>query len=97
MAITAPRPVEHDCEPSGSSTSIKEKDAGEGDVSSLQETSSEQRSLMRNGRVSRLSTPFIASHDIPRGAIFALQALLAYLLMLAVMCVNLVQRGVTAN
>lgn len=29
--------------------------------------------------------PFILSHDLPRGAIFALQSLLAYALMLAVM------------
>jgi len=33
----------------------------------------------------RLIAPFILSHDIPRGAIHALQALLSYALMLAVM------------
>ena len=34
---------------------------------------------------SRSLPPFIASHDLPRGAIFALHSLLAYALMLAVM------------
>ncbi|KAH9921949.1 Ctr copper transporter [Epithele typhae] len=33
----------------------------------------------------RTYPPFIPSHDIPRGALFAFQALLYYLLMLAVM------------
>jgi len=33
----------------------------------------------------RTIPPFIASHDIPRGAIHALQALLGYVLMLSVM------------
>jgi len=33
----------------------------------------------------RIMAPFIAAHDIPRGAIHALQALLGYALMLAVM------------
>jgi len=33
----------------------------------------------------RVIAPFIASHDIPRGAIHAFQALLGYALMLAVM------------
>lgn len=33
----------------------------------------------------RVIVPFIAAHDIPRGAIYALQAFLSYALMLAVM------------
>ncbi|TCD70041.1 hypothetical protein EIP91_005022 [Steccherinum ochraceum] len=33
----------------------------------------------------RVIPPFILSHDVPRGMVFALQALLAYVLMLAVM------------
>lgn len=37
----------------------------------------------------RTIPPFIASHDIPRGAIHALQTLLGYILMLSVMCVHL--------
>ncbi|VDB84492.1 unnamed protein product [Peniophora sp. CBMAI 1063] len=36
-------------------------------------------------RRARLIAPFIASHDLSRGALYALQALLAYALMLAVM------------
>lgn len=38
-------------------------------------------------RPHRILPPFIASHDLPRGAIFAFQSLLAYALMLAVMWV----------
>ncbi|EIN13571.1 hypothetical protein PUNSTDRAFT_79204 [Punctularia strigosozonata HHB-11173 SS5] len=41
-------------------------------------------SLSRKGRARR-APAFIASHDLPRGAIFAVQALVGYLLMLAVM------------
>lgn len=66
--------------------SAKEKETVESDVNSLQETPLEHTSLLRSGRVSRISPPFVASHDLPRGAMFAFQALLAYLLMLAVMC-----------
>ena len=36
-------------------------------------------------RTPRTLPPFIASHDVPRGIAFALQAVLAYALMLAVM------------
>lgn len=36
---------------------------------------------------SRTSLPFIASHDIPRGMLFVVQALVGYMLMLAVMWV----------
>jgi copper transporter 1 len=36
-------------------------------------------------RSARMIVPFIAAHDIPRGAIYAFQALLSYTLMLAVM------------
>lgn len=56
--------------------------------SDAQKAQTEQTSLMRGGRVSRISPPFIASYDIPRGIIFAFQALLAYILMLAVMWVS---------
>ncbi|KAH8100551.1 Ctr copper transporter family-domain-containing protein [Cristinia sonorae] len=38
-----------------------------------------------NAKRTRIIPPFIASHDLPRGVAFALQSLLAYLLMLAVM------------
>ena len=41
----------------------------------------------RQVRSPRTIPPFIASHDIPRGALYAFQALLMYALMLAVMCV----------
>ena len=69
--------------------SAKEKETLESDVNSLQETPLEHTSLLRSGRVSRTSPPFVASHDLPRGVMFAFQALLAYLLMLAVMCAPL--------
>ena len=39
----------------------------------------------------RTIPPFIAAHDLPRGAIHALQALIGYALMLSVMCVHLMQ------
>lgn len=39
----------------------------------------------------RMIAPFIPAHDIPRGAIHALQALLGYTLMLAVMYVLLMR------
>ena len=38
-------------------------------------------------RAARTVEPFILSHDLPRGILYALQAFLAYTLMLAVMCV----------
>ena len=38
-------------------------------------------------RATRTVEPFILSHDLPRGVLYALQAFLAYTLMLAVMCV----------
>lgn len=37
-------------------------------------------------RAPRTIPPFIPAHDIPRGALYAFQALLTYALMLAVMC-----------
>lgn len=40
---------------------------------------------VRSQRLPRTVPPFIASHDVPRGALFALQSLLFYILMLAVM------------
>ncbi|KDQ30566.1 hypothetical protein PLEOSDRAFT_1088433 [Pleurotus ostreatus PC15] len=46
-----------------------------------QELSSRSRHL----RVRRTIAPFIAMHDLPRGALFAIQSLLMYTLMLAVM------------
>lgn len=33
----------------------------------------------------RMIAPFVAAHDIPRGAIHALQALLSYAFMMAIM------------
>ncbi len=46
-----------------------------------------QPSAVRARRSPRTIPPFIPSHDVPRGVLFALQALLYYALMLAVMCV----------
>ncbi|TFK88567.1 hypothetical protein K466DRAFT_66691 [Polyporus arcularius HHB13444] len=44
-----------------------------------------QPSVIRARRSPRTIPPFIPSHDVPRGVLFALQALLYYALMLAVM------------
>ena len=57
------------------------------DVNSLQETHAGKGRSIRDLRVSRTSPPFVLSHDVPRGVAFAFQALLAYILMLAVMWV----------
>ncbi|TBU35037.1 Ctr copper transporter [Dichomitus squalens] len=43
------------------------------------------KAARRPQRSSRMIPPFIPSHDVPRGALFAFQALLFYVLMLAVM------------
>ena len=69
-----------------SPTEIKEAEAVDHDNDSLQATPTERRALLRKVQA-RSAPPFIASHDIPRGLLFAFQALLAYILMLAVMCV----------
>lgn len=55
----------------------------------LDRAPSERDLLVRDTRATRLSPPFVASHDIPRGIAFALQAVLGYALMLAVMWVYL--------
>jgi len=55
-------------------------------VTEIQSVSrSNSSSPTRAHKPSRMIAPFIAAHDIPRGAIHALQALLGYTLMLAVM------------
>ena len=66
------------------SNSLKQADPDSVDA---QRASTERDSLIRQGYVSRSVPPFIATHDIPRGIIFAFQACLAYILMLAVMYV----------
>lgn len=71
--------------PTAPSTPAKELDGVDVDVNSLQEIPKGQADSIRSGRVSRSSPPFILSHDLPRGVAFAFQALLAYILMLAVM------------
>jgi len=43
------------------------------------------QSTPQSKRGPRSLPPFITSHDLPRGAMFSLQALLAYIMMLAVM------------
>lgn len=53
------------------------------DVQSISRTNSS--SPTRASKTPRMIAPFVAAHDIPRGAIHALQALLGYVLMLAVM------------
>jgi len=72
---------------SSSADSSKEKapaDVEEINVSSLS-SSSEQGPFLSSRRTPRTVAPFILAHDLPRGALYALQALLAYVLMLAVM------------
>jgi len=71
-----------DVEPSPDSSSTcheKSPDIAE-EASSVKDAPS-----LKQGRPARTLPPFIASHDIPRGVLFALQALLGYVLMLAVM------------
>jgi solute carrier family 31 (copper transporter), member 1 len=53
-------------------------------VGSEEDKASAGSSSSRKRRVRRVM-PFIPSHDLPRGAVFAFQALIGYLLMLAVM------------
>ena len=65
----------------------------EEDVNSLKGPPSGRDITYHTSRVSRASPPFIASHDIPRGIAFASQALLGYLLMLAVMWVLFILHG----
>ena len=66
---------------------VSEKDfeASKDDVESIKEIPVVKGNVYRNGRLTRLSPPFVASHDLPRGLVFAFQAFLAYVLMLAVM------------
>lgn len=45
----------------------------------------ENKSCSQGVRKTRTVPPFIAAHDVSRGAIHALQALLGYILMLAAM------------
>lgn len=42
--------------------------------------------ITARARHPRTITPFIATHDIPRGILYSLQMFMMYLLMLAVMC-----------
>ena len=51
----------------------------------IQTVSRSNTSSPHASKSSRMAAPFIASHDIPRGAIYAVQALLGYALMLSVM------------
>ncbi|KZP32306.1 hypothetical protein FIBSPDRAFT_907384 [Athelia psychrophila] len=66
-----------DVDPSNSPRPAEVPSSPAGSSSSL--AASPSKSTMRT------IPPFIASHDIPRGAIHALQALLSYALMLSVM------------
>ncbi|KAJ3842972.1 Ctr copper transporter [Lentinula raphanica] len=47
--------------------------------------SANSKSPASSGQNQRTVPPFIAAHDVSRGAIYAVQALLGYILMLAVM------------
>lgn len=58
------------------------EDIAEVDVVSISKPTGSDIAVARTPRV---LPPFVAAHDVPRGFAYALQALLAYLLMLAVM------------
>lgn len=61
----------------------KDTEVEEVDVNRLPSQSAASRS--RASRSPRVIPPFIPSHDFTRGILFAFQALLQYLLMLAIM------------
>lgn len=54
---------------------------------SLGEATRASVTLSSPTRAARSYPPFISSHDVPRGALFAIQALIYYVLMLVVMWV----------
>ncbi|OSD06008.1 hypothetical protein PYCCODRAFT_1069010 [Trametes coccinea BRFM310] len=62
-----------------------EQDKKVADVEEMKASPSLSRRPAIPARPTRTIPPFIASHDIPRGALYAFQALLMYALMLAVM------------
>jgi len=71
---------------SGPPASLQKGDgASDINASGLLKSSSESSHSVRPERNPRSVPPFIPSHDLPRGAIYAVQALMAYALMLAVM------------
>ncbi|KAI1797680.1 Ctr copper transporter family-domain-containing protein [Ganoderma leucocontextum] len=67
------------------SRSPKLKEVGTSGVEEVNINPLPSQSARRLQRPIRTIPPFIPSHDIPRGALFAFQALLYYVLMLAVM------------
>ncbi|KAH9949020.1 Ctr copper transporter [Amylocystis lapponica] len=74
--------------PSPITTPSKEKtpsDIEEVNINSLSGSYMEQGPFLSSRRAPRRISPFIIAHDFPRGVLYALQALLAYVLMLAVM------------
>ncbi|KAM5538233.1 hypothetical protein V8D89_008120 [Ganoderma adspersum] len=80
---------ENSCHASGSPSSVpgasKLKEVGTSGVEEVDINPSPSQPGRRLPRPIRTFPPFIPSHDIPRGALFAFQALLYYVLMLAVM------------
>ncbi|KAI9057184.1 hypothetical protein FKP32DRAFT_1661838 [Trametes sanguinea] len=64
---------------------LDEQDKKAADVQDVKVTSLPSKRPAVPARPARTIPPFIASHDIPRGALYAFQALLMYALMLAVM------------
>ncbi|TFY67342.1 hypothetical protein EVJ58_g1690 [Rhodofomes roseus] len=87
LAIAANKDIS---ERSATWTPTKEQDAAdieEVNVNSLSGKFAAPVFVIR--RASRNIEPFILLHDLPRGILYALQAFLAYTLMLAVMCVML--------
>lgn len=88
--MTSSTPVT-ECSASGSpstlseSSKLKEEEVGTSGVQETDVNPLPSPPGRRLQRPIRTIPPFILSHDIPRGALFAFQALLYYVLMLAVM------------
>ena len=92
MATMMSSTSNNSCHASGSPSSLpgvsKMKEVGTSGVEEVNINASPSQPGRRLPRPLRTVPPFIPSHDIPRGALFAFQALLYYVLMLAVMCVQ---------
>lgn len=92
-ASTSDNPCHASSSPSSLPAALKLKEVGTSGVEEVNINPSPSQPGRRLPRPLRTVPPFIPSHDIPRGALFAFQALLYYVLMLAVMCVQERFRG----
>ncbi|KAI0374383.1 hypothetical protein BV20DRAFT_961534 [Pilatotrama ljubarskyi] len=77
------------CHSSG--RSVEHKKSAHVDEIAINELPSQSNVPVRSRvRVARTVPPFVPSHDLPRGVLYAFHTLLTYALMLAVMCVALI-------